>query len=94
MTHSHEVRVLEFCLDGKGRPIGLLLAAKGSAFIQVSEGLGRLVRRFKSGEKRRSQRKCNEAGSIFMPSWRLNSENTWEVVVHEPASRFHLVRLA
>jgi hypothetical protein len=31
---------LEFCLKRKGYPTGLLLAARGSGLIQVSEGLG------------------------------------------------------
>jgi hypothetical protein len=31
---------LEFCLEGKGYPIGLLLAAQGSDFIQALEGFG------------------------------------------------------
>jgi hypothetical protein len=35
----HSEENLEFCLEGKGYPIGLLLAAQGSGLIQVPEGL-------------------------------------------------------
>jgi hypothetical protein len=31
---------LEFCLEGKGYPIGLLLAAQGSGFIQALQAFG------------------------------------------------------
>jgi hypothetical protein len=36
----HTDRNLEFCLEAKGYPIGLLLAAQGSGFIQALEGFG------------------------------------------------------
>jgi hypothetical protein len=41
---------LEFCLEGKGYPIGLLLAAQGSCFIQVLTRSWRQVRGFMTGK--------------------------------------------
>ena len=87
---------MEFCLEGKGYPIGLLLSSQGSGFIQALQAFGGKFAGY-AWRKRKSQRKCGEARvlSCFPVQQQPGQDkNTWEVAVHEPAGRLYLLRLA